>query len=267
MSSFIQSSQFTQLGDHFKISVYSQVTSGVIGVSGRLRDIDGRYSNFEHRVTITATGLQTVRFPASGAWWILSCVAQVVSGTINPGDVLVKVELVQGDVSTALSHQVLLFGSPDNFAPLTMGSPGEFSVDGRKGRIVAQHPANPAINTDYIFTVPAGVMWAPVACYFEITTIPVTGAALAYVTVSNAVGDLIWTFTIPAAIGPGATYQIVASLGGAAYAMTASPGFQASLPSLLLLPGATINYSYYNEVGDIQMGRIYLSYVETILGY
>lgn len=116
-----QSSNFTLTGDHFKISCYSQVTGVVLAISGRMQNIDGDVVPYEHRLTIAATGAQTVRYPAPGGFWVMSCVASVVSGTVNPGEVLVKVELTQGDTTSAVPFQLLLFGNPDSFMPVAMG--------------------------------------------------------------------------------------------------------------------------------------------------
>lgn len=112
---------FTLTGDHFKISVVSGITTCVVAVTGRMMNNDGYVQPFEHDVTVTAAGAATVKYPAPGGYWLMSCVASIKSGTVNPGEILVKVELIQGDVTTAVPYQLVLFGNPDSFLPVAMG--------------------------------------------------------------------------------------------------------------------------------------------------
>ena len=122
MSKIVQIGEYTRAGDRFRISAYSQITTAVLAVSGLMANTEGDVQPYEHRMTITATGLQTALYPAPGGYWVMSCVVSVVSGTVNPGDVLVKVELIQGDVLTVPPYALLVIGNPDSFAPIAMGA-------------------------------------------------------------------------------------------------------------------------------------------------
>jgi hypothetical protein len=154
MSQLVQHSQFTQLGDYYKITVYSQVTPCEISVAGRLRSPEGEFSNFDHRINVATSGLQTIFRPSSGAWWIMSIMASVVSGTVNPGDVSVKVELTQGVAPGNQPHDLLLFGYPSNFTP---ASPMYPLPPARAGLVFTG--TNPAAGAEISETVPAGQRW------------------------------------------------------------------------------------------------------------
>jgi hypothetical protein len=267
MSQLVQHSQFTQLGDYYKITVYSQVAPCEISVAGRLRSSEGEFSNFDHRVNVTATGLQTIFRPTSGAWWIMSCVASVVSGTVNPGDILIKVELTQGQSPNNVPHQVLLFGSPDSFAPLTMGSPGEFSVDGRKSRIRRLSLPDPATNEDFNYTVPAGVVWQCISSQHGITTAAVTGAATFYLSLRDPGSQSLWNSTGEENIGPGTTRYLIAARSDYFRDNGASAEYHWPVPIISLFPGGSIYQSWTTKTGDLQLSDSFVVVEETILGF
>ena len=266
MSQLVQPRQFTILGDYYKISIYSQVAPCVISIAGRLRSPEGEFNNFDHRVDVIATGAQTVFRRASGAWWIMSLVASVVSGTVNPGDVLVKVELTQGVSPGNVPHQVLLFGSPDSFMPLTMGSPGEFSADGRRSRLRVLTIADPDPGvTDVSWTVPDGLLWEPISINMSVMTEAAIGAARVYEDFISGAG-VIWQYNEPISMGPGETRIIIASQGQGLYTAVGTIVELLGLPTITLTPGQMVEAGTFGNAGTTTLGQLSLTVRETILG-
>lgn len=111
----------TLVGDHFKISVVSAITSCVVTITGRMQGEHGDVEDFRHDVPVTAAGAAATQYPVPGGYWLMSCMASISSGTVNPGEVLVKVELMKGNNTSAVPYHLVLFGNPDSFMPVAMG--------------------------------------------------------------------------------------------------------------------------------------------------
>lgn len=267
MSHFVQPSHFTQLGDYFKISIYSQVASCVIAVSGRLINMEGDTTNFGHTVTVTAVGSQTAFRPASGAWWITGLVASVVSGTVNPGDVLVKVELTQGDGSFILPHQLLLFGYPDSFAPAAMGSLPGVGGQTRQSRIRSFDVANPAAGAQWTATVPAAVKWEPMAVAGIFTASAAVANRVVRLVIDDGTNDLAYV-RCSGTVAASGVIQLGAARSNYSYdeAFGAVNSSYANLPYIELLPTYRIRSDVANMQGADTWTAIELLVKETIIG-
>jgi hypothetical protein len=253
--------------DKLRISIYSQVASATVTISGRYLNNDKQFKPFREEIIIAATGAQAVVAKQLGAGWLVSLMASVTAGTVNSGDVLVKVELQDGSRTTDAPIAGLLFGSPDSFAPLVMGSPGEFSVDGRRARTLTKTLANPAANTFALWTCPSGVSWQLVAGAYEITTAVATGAARPTMSAYRADVDLIYEWFSTHVMGAGATWTVNWSTQNSAFSDITIANEEHEFPPLRLFPGDTLYYDMTGKVTNPQIDFCYLTVEETILGY
>lgn len=262
-----QEANLTLMGDRLRISVYSQVDTATLVIGYRMMNQQGDIVPDEQTINIVATGAQTIRRPIAGAHWIMSMVAQVTAGTVNPGDILVKVELVQGDVATQAAYQVLLFGSPDSFAPLTMGSPGETSVDGRRARQRTIAYAGPFANTSVNVPVDTAVLWRLVAATVTFVTQAAIGALTAALQIEDANSNLIYIIESPTPLGAGVTWSYSFAQTGNLSRSVAGLDEVLPIPDLLLEPNASLTFFADAVTGTYTIQDIVIIVLETILGY
>lgn len=244
-------SVLTLVGDHFKIRVQSAITTCVVAITGRMQGEDGEIQDFEHDITITAAGAATTLYPVPGGYWLMSCMASIKSGTVNPGDILVVVELMRGNNTSAIPYQLVLSGFPTSLAPISTDTlpAGIPPTDQWSLRVVAV--TDPGAGVQWSATVPAGQRWSLQSIVAALVTSATVVTRLPYLSIddgSTIVAQQYSGYTQVASVTGILTWAIGASAASATVGATTNRSD--ALPTLILGPGWHVT----SAVGNMQAG-------------
>lgn len=127
--------------------------------------------------------------------------------------------------------------------------------------------SDPAAGAPVTFTVPAGVLWTPIAGEYLITTVASTGAAAPTANINDPDNNTVWDFISSTIIAAAKVCIINFTNTGSNVAGSLYPSETIVFPDVTLLPASTITYSLFADVGPSQVSGAQLTVLVTLLGY
>lgn len=150
---------YVQGDDRLSVTAYSAVASLVVRFSGYFLDVRGTINQYAMEIVPTSDRLATTATQFFGEGWILSCTANLLTGSALRGQCYVRARIQRGTGASLVPITQLLGGYVSNqYSPTFPYGKIEGSLEGG-GMMRAITGTDPAAGTEVSETVPAGARW------------------------------------------------------------------------------------------------------------
>lgn len=257
---------FYTIGDeNLSVVTIGAVAGVVLTVRLRFLNMNGEITPMEFQFTASSDRTTVTVKKRLGIGWILNCVVFVSTGSVQFGQLYVKVHLIRGLEGATITMATLIDNLVASNMPLAWPGSPQSSPRQEPGATRPITGTMPAVGAQISETVPTGAMWALMTLRATYTTSAIVGTRQLLLTLSDGV-SLVGTFASTTTEAAGLAANVTWSTAGS-FVGIGNVALAGMLPQgLLLLPGWIIGTTVINGDAGDQWSAPHYAVEERLIG-